>query len=429
MLLIYTPKITSRIIYIFKHICTHILGLEVKFTTKIEEFISHEGPKFSYGKKRLGNELFIQNVDLLLEQGLSDVIIKVQDWENTKCFFSVSENSDLPFDIFAASFYLLSRYEEYLPHVKDNFGRFPASESLAYNNEFLAQPVVDIWAYKFREILKKRFQKIAFRNRKFEAISIISVSHVFNFQNKGFLRSLMGTLIDLGKLKFSRISDRVKVLLKLKKDPYNVFDELIFFIKNYRTKMVFMFQLSDYSAYDKNINYNRQNYSSIIKYVADYSKVGLRLGYFAVQNIDDLKKEKKRFENIIHGPLQNVINPKYNLQLPIQYGYLNELDVPNDYSMGYPESLGFRAGTSTSFFFYDINMELTTPLTLHPYVFHSQFCRLENNEDVQDSISALLVELKNVDGAFRGVFKNRDFSEYSNSSYFYSLLKQIHEIP
>lgn len=428
MLLIYTPKITPRIIYVFKHLCTHILGLEIKFTIKIEEFIAHEGLKFSYGKKRLGNELFVQNVDLLLEQGLSDLVIKVQEWEDTKCFFSVSENSDLPFDIFAASFYMLSRYEEYLPHVKDDFGRFPASESLAFKEGFIKQPVIDLWAYKFREILKKKFGNIEFKKRKFESISIISVSHVFNFKNKGFLRSLVGTVIDLGKFKFSRVSDRIKVITKFKKDPYNVFDELIYFIKNYKIKLVFMFQLSDYSAYDKNINYNRQNYISIIKYVADYAKVGLRLGFFAVQNIEDLKKEKKRFENIIHGPLQNVINPKYNLQLPLQYEYLNELDVPNDYSMGYPESLGFRAGTSTSFFFYDINVELTTPLSIHPYVFHSQFCRLENTEDVQDSISAMLINLKKVDGIFRGVFKNRDFSEYSNSSYYYSLLKQIHEI-
>lgn len=428
MLLIYTPKVTPRIIYVFKHVCTHILGLEIKFTSKIEEFIAHEGVKFSYGKKRLGNELFIQSVDLLLDQGLGDVVVKVQKWGETKCFFASSENSDIPFDIFAASFYMLSRYEEYLPHVKDDFGRFPASESLAYKKGFLKQPVIDLWAYNFRDILLKKFPETKFKKRKFETISIISVSRVFKFQNKGFLRSLMGGLLDQGKLEIPKVTDRIKVLVKLKKDPYNVFDELIFFIKKYKMKMVFMFQLSDYSAFDKNINYNRQNYRSIIKYVADYSKVGLRLGYFAVQESANLKKEKKRFENIIHGPLQSVINPKYNLQLPMQYGYLNELDIPNDYSMGYPESIGFRAGTSTSFFFYDINMELTTPLTLHPYVFHTQVCHKGNSEDIQDSLEKVYKEVKGVDGTLRAIFKNRDFSEYSDSVYFYSLLKQINEI-
>ena len=428
MLLIYTPKVTSRIIYVFKHVCTHILGLEIKFTTKIEEFIAHEVAKFSYGKKRLGNELFIQSTELLLEQGLSDLVIKVQPWEETKCFFGVSENSDLPFDIFSASFYLLSRYEEYLPHVKDDFGRFPSSESLAYKKGFLKKPVIDIWAIKFRRILKEKFENLVFKERKFEAVTVISVSHVFNFQNKGFLRSLSGTVKDLVKFKFYRVSDRLKVLLKLKKDPYNVFDDLIFYVKKYKTRLVFMFQLSDYNSYDKNINYNRQNYSAIIKHVADYSKVGLRLGYFAVQEEAVLKKEKKRFENIIHAPLQNVINPKYNLLLPHHYSYLNEMEIPNDYSMGFPESIGFRAGTCTSFLFYDINMEVTTPLMVHPYIFHTQLCHTGNPGDIENILDGLLTEVKKVNGTFRSVFKNRDFSEYSRPEYFYSLFKRINEI-
>lgn len=112
MLLVYTQKITPRITYVFKHVCTQILGLKVGFTSKIEEFVAHEGMKLSYGKQSLANEVFIQNVDLLMEQGMNDLEVKVQDWEGIPCFFAVGETSSLPFDIFAASFYLLSRYEE-----------------------------------------------------------------------------------------------------------------------------------------------------------------------------------------------------------------------------------------------------------------------------------------------------------------------------
>ncbi len=426
MLLIYTQKTSPRIIYIFKHICTNILGLELRFTTKIEEFIAHQGVKFSYGKKRLGNEFFIQSVDLLQEQGLNDLEIKVQRWDETKCFFGVSENSDLPFDIFAASFYLLSRYEEYLPHVKDDFGRFPASESLAYKENFLFQPVVDVWAYKFKNLLLERFPGMEFGIREPSSLSVISVSHVFNFRNKGFLRSLTGLMLDLGKLKISRVTDRLRVVLNLKKDPYDVFDDLIAFRKKHQANFVFMFQLSDFNVFDRNIHYNRLNYRSTIKYVSDYSEVGLRLGYFAIKDLEVLKIEKKRFENIIHGPIQNVINTKYNLQLPENYSFLNELEIPNDYSMGYPESMGFRAGTCTSYLFYDLNMEVTTPLRIHPYVFHSQLCSTKNPEEIKNKIDLVLKELDKVGGIFRAIFKNRDFSEYYNYTYYYSLLKQIH---
>ncbi|MGB8705291.1 MAG: polysaccharide deacetylase family protein [Gillisia sp.] len=428
MLLVYTQKTTPRIIYIFKHICTHILGLELRFTTKIEEFIAHQGIKFSYGKKRLGNEFFVQSVDLLQEQGLNDLEIKVHSWEETKCFFGVSENSDLPYDIFAASFYLLSRYEEYLPHVKDDFNRFPASESLAYKEGFLCQPVVDIWAYKLKSLLLRRFPQVQFRERTPSSLSVISVSHVFNFRNKGFLRSLTGLVIDLAKLKLSRVTDRLRVVLNLKQDPYDVFDDLISFVKRNKVHFVFMFQLSDFNVHDRNINYNRLNYRSTIKYVSDYSEVGLRLGYFAIKDPEVLKTEKKRFENIIHGPIQNVINTRYNLQLPENYSYLNELEIPNDYSMGYPESMGFRAGTCTSYLFYDLNMEVTTPLRIHPYIFHSQLCSSGNREEIESKITAVQEELNQVGGTFRAIFKNRNFSEYYDNAYYYSLLKQIHGI-
>ncbi|MCJ7757288.1 MAG: hypothetical protein MUP24_04010, partial [Gillisia sp.] len=293
---------------------------------------------------------------------------------------------------------------------------------------FIKSPVVDIWAYKFKKILIQKFPGIELKSREFESISIISVSRVFNFKNKGFLRSLMGAAKDLGQLKFTRVSDRIKVLFRIKKDPYNIFDDLIGFIKKYNTQMIFMFQLSDFNAFDRNISPNRLNYISIIKYVADYSLVGLKLGYYAVKELEVLKTEKKRFENIIHAPLQNVLNSKFNLLLPEHYSDLNELEIINDYSMGYPEWNGFRAGTCTSFLFYDINLEITTPLKIHPYVFHSQVCKLQTHEEIQSDLVGMLKELKLVQGTFRSVFKNRDFSEYKDSNFYYSILKQVHEI-
>src|SRR5210317_515879 len=113
MLLVYTPYITPRIKFVFKQICTRILGLDIDFTSKVEDFVAHDSIKMSYTNQQLGNEFFIKSHSILLEQGLSDIEINVLDWDNTKCFFYLGDKCALPFDIFAASFYLLSRYEEY----------------------------------------------------------------------------------------------------------------------------------------------------------------------------------------------------------------------------------------------------------------------------------------------------------------------------
>ena len=90
MLLIYTQKLTPRVDYVFKHICTRILGLKIEFTSAIEEFISYPGVKLSYGKQPLGNELFFYSQGLLQTQGFEDVSISVKPWEETVGFFSAA---------------------------------------------------------------------------------------------------------------------------------------------------------------------------------------------------------------------------------------------------------------------------------------------------------------------------------------------------
>ena len=83
MILVYTPIITRRIEYIFKHIFINIIGIKVNFTAKIDEFVSFEGPKFSYTPKKLYNEFHIKSTPILLEQGFSDIDIEVKKWDET----------------------------------------------------------------------------------------------------------------------------------------------------------------------------------------------------------------------------------------------------------------------------------------------------------------------------------------------------------
>ena len=119
--------------------------MEVGFTTSVEEFVAHNGPKLTYSKVPLGKEFFIKSHDLLFEQGINDVEIKMEHWGSIPCFFGMGQNTSIPFDIFAASFYLQSRYEEYLPYVQDAHERFSATDSLAHKHKFLDKPLIDIW--------------------------------------------------------------------------------------------------------------------------------------------------------------------------------------------------------------------------------------------------------------------------------------------
>ena len=334
-LLIYVSAVTPRINYTFRQICTYILGLDIKFTSKIEEFIAHDGVKISYGKQKLGSEFFIQSSGLLNEQGFSDIEVRVGKWGDVVCFFRTSKDSDIPFDIFAASFYMLSRYEEYLPHVKDEHGRFPSKESLAYKKDFITRPVVDIWAHKFKNILKERFDNLEFPEKQYSNRNILAVAEAYKYKKKGIVRSIGASIRDLFTFDISQFLERIEVLLYLKKDPYDIYEDLIKFSKQNNLYWYFLFQLSNYSVNSKNISYNKIKYHALIKSMGDYGKIGLLPGYEALSSFKTLKLEKNRWESIVNRPLEVCLSYFFDINLPnlynnfeIAYKYLNKF-VPN----------------------------------------------------------------------------------------------------
>ena len=367
MLLVYTHKITPRVTYTFKHICKRILGIDVRFTSKVEDFIAHDSLKMSYAKQPLSHELFIRSHDLLFEHGLSDVDVNVQKWVHTKGFFATGDRSALPFDIFASSFYLLSRYEEYLPHVKDDYGRFLASESIAYKHKFLQQPVIDIWAYKLKAVLKERFPDYKFPQRHYKVLPVIDVPVAYYFKYKGLLRTVGGTLNDIRRFKLKQLYSRYLVLMGFKRDPYDTFKWIIRKQKTCDFKFMVLFLIGDYSTFDKNINTNKKQFVSLIKSVADYCDVGIKASYFALDDIEILKKEKLKMEFITHNGIKAVRHSFSKLNLPTSYRNLVELEINQDFTMGYIDTLGFRAGTCTPFQFYDLDYEVQTPLKINPY--------------------------------------------------------------
>lgn len=411
MLLVYSHKITPRLKYTFKQVCTRILGIPVSFTTTIEAFIAHDSLKISYTKQPLSSEMFVRSHELLFDQGLSDIETHVQDWDNTKCFFSAGDKSVIPFDIFAASFYLLSRYEEYLPHVKDEYGRFTAKDSLAFKNNFLQKPVVDIWAYKFKTVLQQHFPNYKFSSRKFNINPIIDVPMAYSFKQKGLMRTIGGTLSDVFRFRLKQLYQRYLVLLGFKRDPYNTFKWILNKQKQTKHKFIFFFLIGDYSTYDKNVSTNKRMFVSLIKSVADYCRVGLKASYFALEDFNTLKAEKIKMESIINNSLEASRNSFSKMNLPNSYRNLIELEINEDYTMGYVNDIGFRAGTCTPFLFYDMDYEIQTPLMVNTYHL-MDYALLKNKSllDKKETLFKIINEIKLVKGTFTPVFHNYTFS-------------------
>jgi len=415
MILIYTHKITSRVNYIFKHIFTRILQIEIEFTTKVEDFVAYNGPKLSYTKVALGNEFFIKSHKLLFQQGINDIDISMAKWEGVPCFFGVGTKSTIPFDIFSASFYLITRYEEYLPHVKDIHGRFSATESMAFKNKFLEKPVIDIWAYKLLKVIKERFPEYTHTRRKFMFISTIDVDNAYAYKHKSLIRSVGGLLKDTYKLNVFNVWDRIAVLFNFKKDQFDTFSEILRLKKEFEVRTIFFFLVADYTSFDTNTSVSKRKFRLLIKEMVDYARVGLHPSYYTMHNAAMLKKEKERLEGITHMTTIRSRQHYLRFSIPKTYQNLIDLEIKEDYSMGYASHVGFRASTCTPFYFYDLDFEIQTPLKIFPFALMdttlNDYMKLTPKQSL-GKIRDIKNQVKRVDGTFITLFHNESLSGY-----------------
>ena len=156
------------------------------------------------------------------------------------CFFTTfHKNSQYPFDLFAASFYLISRYEEYLPYLKDKYGRFNAPQSLAFQKGFLDKPIINIWALDLAKKLQEAFPKLKLQLPVFRFQPTIDIDAAYAYKQKGFWRSLGGYFKNFRAGDWLEIRKRTDVLLGKRKDPFDSFDYIFQFHKQLDLKPIF----------------------------------------------------------------------------------------------------------------------------------------------------------------------------------------------
>ena len=91
-----------------------------------------------------------------------------------------------------------------------------------------------------------------------------------------------------------------------------------------------------------------------------------------------------------------------------------ENDIEEDYTMGYAEKIGFRASICSPFYFYDLDMEITTQLKIVPFAVMEatfQYYLKSTPEEAFEQIKNLLQKVKDVKGTFVSVWHNESLSD------------------
>ncbi len=408
MLTIYSEHTSPRLEYICNVLFKEQLGIDFKITHEVSEF--KDNIIINYSKQRLSINAFqiIPN-GLLFENNIQEQDIDIFRFksfinENKKIIsFFESPSSHFPFDIFSAAFYLLSRYEEYLPYEKDSYGRFSHKQSLAYQNEFLEIPLVNIWIQEFKKVLSLQFENLECKQLEFKTILSYDIDIAWSYRNKGLLRNIGGFLKNVDV-------DRFKVMLGLKKDPFDTYEFMDGLHKDIHTEIIYFFLVAQsISKYDKNISPENNQMKQLIASTSAKYKVGLHPSWKSNNYQTILNNEKEALENICGKTIFDSRQHYIQFRLPETFEHLINAGIQKDYSMGYGSINGFRASFAGSFYWYHLKKEQTTSLRLFPFCFMDANSFYEQDQDAATTSIELMHyknECQKVNGLFISIFHN-----------------------
>lgn len=408
---IFSAEDTPRLRFIAALILGEILGLPWMITSDRRKIRNR--PVINYSNENIDGSFTIVPEGLLNENGISPKEISVTQWKGLPVFFTSLAASDFPFDIFAASFYLVSRYEEYTDEGCDEHGRYKATSSVAFKNSFLQIPVVDLWVREFARAFIRKFRNIAIKRNEFRSLLTFDADQPYVFVGKNIMESIGGFVGDI-RSNSQNIRKRYRAVTRSEKDPYDVFDYMTRIAEENKADTRFFFPVGDHSKHDKNPSWKNPDYRELIKILSGKHAFGLHPSYKAAFNPLLFESEKKHLVEI-SGSAVNCSRFHYlRFRLPESYRNLLKAGITEDYSMGYSDEPGFRSGIARPYFFYDLEEEKQTELRICPFQVMDETLfqkkQLDNDAAIQ-VINTIITRVRGVGGMFVSIWHNTSLLE------------------
>lgn len=391
-ILIYTEQITPRIEYIFDFIFRDFGGIEFLLTTNLKEFTTFNLPKINFSHHYFTDEINYSIDDIFLENDIR-----------------LTTNYD-SLNPIGKCFYWLSRYEEYIaqPNQFDHHNRFLGSD-LNYS-----EPIVDQICSNIQSEIKSKFPVLNFKRRVFQQINTHDVDHAWKYKFHS-PKILIGSLIKKAlKGQWKLLKEQVNVLSGKLSDPYDQFLYYQTLAEKHQVQTIFFWLLGDYNEFDKNHSHQNQNQQDLIREITSWASIGIHPSYISNFNETSLPLEIKRLEKIASHKILKSRQHFIKLNFPHTYQQLLKSGISEDYTMGFAHKIGFRAGTSTPFRWFDLSRNEQTLLTIYPFVAMDVTLKNYLNLSPEEAIielQQLKQKIKNVNGNFITLFHQSNLTD------------------
>lgn len=251
---------------------------------------------------------------------------------------------------------IFSRKEEYLSEKLDEHGRFLFAEKDLRN---ASEPEASRY-------LVEHGMKVEFPENKTFAVCL---THDMDDIYPPLSHSLLSSAYCLKDLDFR--SSAAQFLWKSRgpeHSPYLNFSEIMDLEAGFGAKSSFYFIASREDPI--RFRYDIEDVESYLGEISDRGwEAGLHGGYYSYNNLEALKSEKKRLENVLGKKVIGFRNHYLRFKTPETWELLADAGFSYDSTFGYSDSVGFRNGMCHPFRPYNLNEDreigiLEIPLTV-----------------------------------------------------------------
>lgn len=365
MVLVFSPYVHPKLHFALSEIFLRRAGTPFQITNNPDQFLRSEASvKINYSEEKLpGTGLY--NSGWLNHKHLDPDFKPAYSLQNNQpCLFP--ETGNKRFDLFATCFWLLSRYEEYQPFRGDAYGRFCLKDS-CLPREWATENFLDVQINRF-------LNNIGLQPKdEFRIIPTADIDIAFKYLARpphirvaAFLRDLL--------IRRENLAERT-LMKQQGHDPYDVFNWLCTAFRPFPDARIFWQMNRSRNGKDRQVNVKHALFRQRVQASSAQIKSGIHPSWDSNSNEKQLHEEISALEQIIG---QKIVESRQHFlacRFPQTFRNLIKAGIHWDYTLGWAEQAGFRAGTAWPFAFYDVLQDRPESLTFIPSCIMDVSCR------------------------------------------------------
>lgn len=382
---IYCPNPSARLLYVL-HVIFTLLG-RVRFQVKHpNSYSADHAPALSYGCI-LPDIRQIPDAGCLHQNTFLSEMPAHLDHPHYKGFFPAIGNYDIPFDLFASAFCILTDFwtvSGLLP--LDEHGRAQDQLHPIRLLGWHTYPLIHSYQHELWNLLQ--LKPIASNNPNPLKLTL-DIDEPWKHRHKPISVTFGGLAKAILQLDFFSLNERYKALV-LKNDPFDV----LRYIQN-PEQLTLFFLIERHDARDGRHTWKNKAYRSLIQECRDRGfHIGIHPSYTSSAIPGRIAEEKNYLEDILKTPVYKSRQHFLRYRNPETFAELENAGIQEDYSVCPIHFTGYIRGMAIPFPWYNFDKQQMSSLQIVPVMVMDRALQKYQGIQANQAVEAIQSEIK-----------------------------------